>query len=193
MQQFVKILMASHIEENAMMFCDSDVFFLKPFNLSNLSRGNKIRFGSVESQPNPDDKMIIPSIELLGVKQSEVRRLILGDQIVVWHRPTVIAMQRYLTILHGRPWHEAIGSKLMFSEYQLYALFVNYIQKNNEYLYEDATVYCKGLWTKADAKSIDLAKFCSELAPHEVAVCIQSLIGVDVNLLKPQFELALSE
>jgi hypothetical protein len=192
MQQFVKILMASYVQENAMALLDSDVFFLRPFNISKLARGGKVRFGSIEGRVNPKDKMVNASIDLLGVNRADIKRVVLGDQIATWHRPTVIAMQSHMTALHRKPWHEAIGSKLMFSENQLYAFFVNYILKDMTNLYADETVHCKGLWTKPDVAGLDLAKFCADLAPHEVAVCIQSLIGLDMDLIWPQFERALA-
>lgn len=192
MQQFVKILMASHVQENAMAVLDSDIFFLRPFHISKLLRGGKVRFGTIEGQVNPKDKMVNASIDLLGVNRADIRRVVLSDPIATWHRPTVIAMQNHLTALHGKPWHEAIGSRLMFSENQLYAFFVNYIQKDMTNLYADDTVYCKVLWNKRDVVGTDLAKFCADLSPPQVAVCIQSLIGLNMDLIRLQFERALA-
>ena len=92
-------------------------------------------------------------------------------------------MQDYLSKLHQKPWHEAIGSKLMFSEYNLYMLFVNYIQKSNPFLYQDNTIYCKTLWAEEAGKKTDVAAFCSALTSEQVAVCIQSRLGIDIDPL----------
>ena len=100
-------------------------------------------------------------------------------------------MQDYLSKLHQKPWHEAIGSKLMFSEYNLYMLFVNCIQKSNPFLYRDNNIYCKTLWAKEDAKKISVADFCSSLTSEQVAVCLQSLIGIDPALVEQQLDQAI--
>ena len=191
MQQFVKIFMASHVKQEAMMFLDSDIFFLKPLNINLFLRGSKVRFSSSESPVDVVTGMKTNSIKLSGLSVSEVTKCVYEDQIVTWHRPTAIAMQDYLSKLHNKPWHEAIGAKIMFSEYTLYILFVNYIQKANPHLYEDNTIYCKTLWTKETAKTTDIADFCSSLKPEQVAVCIQSLIGIPIDVYAQQLERAI--
>ena len=174
-----------------MAFCDSDIFFLKPFDVRNGSRDKQIRFSSIEVPQKSDHKLILNSIDLMGLLPSKVKRCAYDDPFVTWHRPTAIAMQDYLTKLHNRPWHEAIGSKLMFSEFALYIMFVSYIQKSNPFHYEDNTILCKTLWDKEAAKKTDIAAFCSGLAPEQVAVCIQSLLGIDVGLLNQQLNSAM--
>ena len=191
MQQFVKIIMASHLEQEAMMFLDSDIFFLKPININLFLRGSKVRFSSSESPVDVVTSMKTNSIKLSGLSVSEVTKCVYEDQIVTWHRPTAIAMQDYLSKLHNKPWHEAIGAKIMFSEYTLYILFVNYIQKSNPHLYEDNTIYCKTLWTKETAKTTDIAEFCSSLEPEQVAVCIQSLIGIPIKAYADELQKAI--
>jgi len=191
MQQIVKMLMASFLKENAIVFCDSDIFFLRPFNISALEREGRVKFSSEEVQKVFDHKLIRNSVELLGLNPLETTRLATDDPMVTWHRPTAIALQEYLTELHKRPWHEAIGSKIMFAEFQMYSLFVDYIQKNNPLIYRDNTVYCKTLWTKEQAHETDIETFCTNLTQNQVAVCIQSLIGIDLDLLERQFQKSL--
>ena len=193
MQQFVKILIASHLDENAVAFCDSDLFFVRPFDIGKLSRGNQVRLNSAEYLGGQKDAMVNANIALLGLSNAKPTRCVWNDSIVTWHRPTVIAMQNYLSKLHGKPWHEAIGSRVMFSEYQLYCLFVNHILEDSPFIYRDDTVYAKGLWSKQEAKQTNIAEFISELAPEQVAVCIQSLVGLDIKVLEKQFEIAVAK
>ena len=191
MQQFVKIMMASYVKQEAMAFLDSDIFFLKPFDIQTFERDGQVRFSSVEFQLQSDNKMKGTSLELLGLSANEAIKYAYADPIITWHPPTAVAMQDYLSQLHKKPWHEAIGSKIMFSEFMLYILFVNYIQKSNPHLYEDNTIYCKTLWSKETAKTTDIADFCSSLEPEQVAVCIQSLIGIPIDVYAVQLERAM--
>jgi Family of unknown function (DUF6492) len=191
MQQYVKIMMASYVKQEAMVFLDSDIFFLKPFDINIYSREGKIKFSSVESPLQSDNKMKITSSKLLGLPASEAIKFAYADPIITWHRPTAVAMQDFLSKLHNKPWHEAIGAKIMFSEYMLYIMFVNYIQRTNPHLYEDNTVYCKTLWSKETAKTTDIAEFCSSLEPEQVAVCIQSLIGIPIKVYAEELQHAI--
>ena len=191
MQQFVKISMASHVKQEAMVFLDSDIFFLKPFDIGTFVRGSQVRFSSVEFLMQLENKMKSVSVKLLGLSESASIKYAYADPIITWHRETTVAMQEYIFKLHHKPWHEVIGSKIMFSEYMLYILFVNYIQKANPFLYEDNRVYCKTLWTKETAKTTDIAEFCSSLEPEQVAVCIQSLIGIHIDVYAQQLERAI--
>ena len=180
MQQFVKIFMANHVTEEALLFCDSDVFFLKPFNVSTLERQGKIRFNAAETNNWRGNRDVSTSIELLGLNPDDIHIYWGGDQLVTWHRQTVLAMQDFLSRRHNKPWHEAIGMKLNFTEYQLYGTYVLYVQKDNPHIYKDGTIYCKSLWTKEQAATHDVRAFCRDLQPHEAAVCVQSLIGSDM-------------
>jgi Family of unknown function (DUF6492) len=193
MQQYVKIMMASYVKQEAMVFLDSDIFFLKPFDINVYSREGKIKFSSVESPLQSDNKMKITSSKLLGLSANEAIRFAYADPIITWHRPTAVALQDYLSKLHNKPWHEAIGAKIMFSEYMLYIMFVNYIQKTNPHLYEDNTVFCKTLWSKETAKTTDIAEFCSSLEPEQVAVCIQSLIGIPIKVYAEELQHAIGQ
>ena len=192
MQQFVKILMAASVKEEAIAICDSDIFFVRPFNISKLGRGNQVRFALSESPLGLQHPLVRNTAELMALPINQTSKFALGDQIVTWHRPTVMAMQDYLSGLHQKPWHEVIGSKLMFSEFQMYALFVEYVQKDNPFIYRDNTYYCKTLWTKQIAGEVDLANFCADLGPEHVAVCIQSLIGINQGAIEKQFQAALA-
>lgn len=191
MQQIVKISMASYVKQDALAFWDSDVFFLKHFEIGNFARNEKIRFCCVESEQKTEQSLMVNSVALLGLSGTEVTKISNPDSIVIWHRKTAVAMQDYLSELHHKPWHEAIGSKLMFSEYNLYMLFVKFIQKSNPFHYQDNQLYCKTLWEEKGAREIDVANFCSSLAPEQVAVCFQSALGLDMGLLEQQLDQAI--
>ena len=192
MQQIVKISMASVVKQDAMMFLDSDTFFLRPFNVTTLARDDKVRAGWTALEERWREAAVANSIKLMGLSIEDVSKLSLTEGIMTWHRPTVLAMQTHLEKLHGKPWQEAIGSKLMFSEYNLYDLFRIYVQTENPALYEDFTEYSKTLSSKEKARSTDLDKFCQNLSPPQVAVRIQSLIGIEAEQLENQFNKAVA-
>lgn len=192
MQQFVKIFMANYLTEDAMIFCDSDVFFLKRFNISTLEQNGRVRFNPSDENTQTENADIIASIKLLGFDPKDIRTFWGKDQLVTWHRETVIAMQDFLSKRHGKPWHQAIGKRLGFGEYHLYGTYVLHAQRNNPHVFMSDAVYCKSLWTKKQAASTDLREFCRSLKSPEVAVCIQSLIGSDMATLREIVDAAIA-
>ena len=183
MQQYVKMLMASHLQEEAMAFCDSDVFFLKPFNISTFEQDGKVRFNLAETPLSTQNPDIASSISMIGLDPKDITFFWGSEQIVTWHRQTVLDMLNYVSARQGKPWHEAIGRKLNFAEYHLYGTFVIYVQKNNPHIFNSPVLYCKSLWTKEQASQVDVREFCRTLQPQQAAVCIQSLIGADMKTI----------
>nr|WP_281432920.1 DUF6492 family protein [Aestuariivirga litoralis] len=181
MQQYVKMLMAGLLEEEAMAFFDSDVFFLRPFDIGTFAKGHKVRFNPSVHVFLWENADVASSMRIVGVEPTPDKTAFWGqEQIVTWHRQTVLDMLDYITKLQGKPWHEAIGRKLNFAEYHLYGTYVLYVQKNNPHLFDDELLYCKSLWTRDQAVGVDVREFCLTLAPHQSAVCIQSSLGADI-------------
>jgi hypothetical protein len=141
MQQFVKMFMANYISQDAMLFCDLDIFFVRHFDLSTFVRGHAIRFTSGEDPELQQADYIENSFKLLGLTTEQVSKFSIKEQLITWHRQTVIDMLNYLSTIHSKPWHEVIGTKLMFTEYNMYTAFIHYIQKDNPHLFTDNSVY----------------------------------------------------
>jgi Family of unknown function (DUF6492) len=190
MQQLVKLLMANFIDEDALAFFDSDLLLLRPFDLRSLSRGKAIRLCLKEDPKTSQNLDIAASIKILGLNLSDLTKFWGDDQIVTWHRETVLALQNFIAAKYHQPWHQAAGWKIHISEYHLYSLFVTDVQRQNPNHFIDNTIYCKGLWSKEDAAKTDILAFCKDLHPPQFVVCVQSLIGADMNILNAAFEAA---
>ncbi|WP_432432021.1 hypothetical protein [Aestuariivirga litoralis] len=90
-----------------MVFYDSDTFFVKPFDVRELCRRNRVRFGWQDLTDTSDGqisgegtmvddsirKLISSSTELLGLSPDQVKKRSLQDPMMAWHRDTAVAMQ----------------------------------------------------------------------------------------------------
>ncbi len=101
-------------------------------------------------------------------------------------------LQNHITERHQRPWHQTVGRKFHISEYHLYSLFVIEVQRQNPHHFNDNTIYCKGLWSKEDAKGVDILTFCREIRPPQFVVCLQSRIGLNTHYAQEAFEEAIA-
>ncbi|MEP6828430.1 MAG: DUF6492 family protein [Aestuariivirga sp.] len=195
MQQMVKIGIASIVKEDGLAYCDSDIFFLRPFDTTGLTQEGRFRFyrtsarQKLEAIANP--QLFNPCLDLLGLsKQAEYFTYI--ENLITWRRQTVLELCNHLAARHNGKWYNAFRNRVQVSEYNLYGLFVDEIQKDEKFHYHTSSPLCRTQWNKQQQSEADAAVVCASLEPGQVAVGFQSFLGIDVELLEQQFELALA-
>jgi hypothetical protein len=194
LQQMIKIGIAEKLSEEGLAYCDSDMFFLRPFNVAQLQNERRIRlFRSFEranltSVANPE--YVKACIDILRLSPQQNGYYAYVDNFVTWHRPTVLDLCRHLAELNGGKWHRVLRNRLRFSEYALYGMFVDEVQKTNGAVFPTNQHHCKTHWSRKSLSREEVEAFCANLRPDEVSVGIQSFAGVKVELLAEQFEKA---
>ena len=193
-QQMVKIGIASVVKENGLIYCDSDVFFLKPLDTASLSQNGRFRFfrsytrQNLEIISNPE--FFNAGLELLDLpKHAQYYSYI--DNVITWRRQTVLDLCDYLAKLNGGKWYRVFRNRLQISEYILYGLFVDEVLQDENVHYSTPSSLCRTKWTKESQPEQNVAEFCAGLVGEQVAVGFQSFLGVSVDLLEKQFEIAL--
>ncbi len=194
-QQMVKIGMAAVVREDGLAYCDSDVFFVRPFDTAALTREGRFRLyhtyhrQDLESIPNP--QFFKPSLDLLGLpKDGQYFGYI--ENFITWRRQTVLDLCAYLASRHGGKWYNAFRNRLQISEYTLYGLFVEEILKDETHHFADSSLLCRTQWSRQKQTEDDFEAFCQSLAEGLVAIGVQSFAGVPVELLEKQFEKAVA-
>ena len=194
-QQMVKIGIASIVKEDGLAFCDSDVFFLKPLDTASLSLEGRTRFYRSYHRQNLDiianPEFFNPCLDLLGLpKLGEYYTYI--ENFITWRRQSVLEMCAHLASKNGGKWYYAFRNRLQISEYTLYGLFVDEVQRDAQYHFHRTDSLCRTWWSKWNQSDDAVATYCEELAPSQVTVGFQSFAGVNVDLLEQQFEKALA-
>lgn len=198
MQQIIKMGIASIITQPSLAYCDSDVFFVKPFNTAELNRGERLRlFHSPQACALPEIvnlKYVRPGLEILGlpVNNTDLHFTYI-DNFVTWHRPTVLALRDHMEKTTGKAWYTELGARLDVSEYTLYGLFVDEVQKTNPHHFAATQSLCKTQWMRQSKSEAEIEQFCQDLEPNHVAIGVQSFAGVDLNHLKKQLARAISQ
>ena len=194
-QQMVKIGIASIVQEDGLAYCDSDVFFLKPLDTSSLMQDGRFRFyrsyhpQSLDIIANPE--FFKPCLDLLGLPK-EGEHFTYIENFITWRRQTVLELCGYLADRFNGKWYNAFRNRLQISEYTLYGLFVDEVQKDQEFHNPTWSSLCRTQWNRQQQSESDAAAVCAALEPYQVSVGFQSFLGVDVNILQQQFELALA-
>lgn len=193
-QQLIKIEMACRVKELGIMCCDSDMFFIKKFQLSKLNTHGRFRFWrssetySENEISNP--RYIATSAKILGLKQDVFPVAVYVGPLVTWHRPTVLAMRDHISKIARTDWRVALAKYYHLSEYSLYGLFVDRVLEDASHLQTDHRPLVCTIWHRTTMNDAALSKFCDEIADFQVAVCVQSFAGISVDRTEVQFQRA---
>ncbi len=195
-QQLIKMEMAFQLPEQGLLYCDSDVFFVRPLDVSSLSADGQYRVYAtpfpMKEDVIPNPKYISVSARLLGIQENAFPSATYVDNLVTWHGPTVRAMCAHISQVSGRDWRVALGREIFLSEYSLYGLYVDRIANDRSHLRIDHASLCKTFWHRNAIDDAELDKFCSELSGSLIALGVQSFAGVAVERLEQQLQKAIA-
>ena len=194
-QQMVKIQMATVVQDEALLYCDSDVMFVRPFSVGNLRQDEKIRFYRsdelVAAADITNPKYLVAASQLLGLGPDPFPCATYVDNLVVWSSTVVQDMCAHIEKHAGKSWIAALGRKMIFSEYSIYGLFVDRISARKDDLAASGLSLCKTAWRGRNWDETQVTEFFDTLSPHHVAVGFQSFLGVDCAALAQQLDRAI--
>lgn len=182
-QQIIKIAIAHHIQEDVLVFVDSDVAFVRPTNLSDFSQENKVRFFRLPGKDNLEShyKYHLSTCRLLGLPPTNYLGARYISQIISWKRDNVLKLCAHLEKVSGKNWLETLGNSLQLSEYILYGAFIDHILKEESGHYEDERILCHEYWDPEPMSSEELNNFWTEISPEHLAVMISAKAGIPVE------------
>ncbi len=187
-QQLRRIAIAAHAREDVLVFCDSDVAFLKPFDTGAFWRDGKVRLfrrDGVLSKDGHDEHRIWSrnAASVLGIDPLEISTHDYISTLIAWRRQTVTAMCAEIEKVHGRGWVEVIGSARRFSECMIYGRYVDDVLKGAGH-FHGAEEFCHVHWTGEAMSDDQFRAFVAGMAPEQVAIGMQSFIGTDIGRIR---------
>lgn len=195
-QQIIKIASAQSIAENVSVFIDSDVLFVRPFQLENLVNNDKVRLyrgcegNDVQKQWHL--KWHKSAGKLLGLSEIDMTIPDYITQIVSWRRDCVLQLCQHLENVSGRSWIETLCNSWNISEYVLYGIFVDSILEGSRHYYDDKNI-CHNYWLPETLNKLELESFIKNINSEQVAVMISAKAGMPVkqyySVLEKEFAL----
>ena len=187
-QQLRRIAIAAHASEDVLIFCDSDVAFLKPFDCSAFWRNGKVRLfrrDGVLSGSGHDEHRIWSrnAGAALGIDETVVSTHDYISTLIAWRRETVTAMCAEIEKVHGRNWVQVIGSVRKFSECMIYGRYVDDVLDGAGH-FHGAEEFCRVHWTGEALSDDEFRRFVAAMAPEQVAIGMQSFIGTDIGRIR---------
>ena len=187
-QQLRRIAIAEHIREEVLVYCDSDVIFLKPFDCATFQKDGKVRLFrrdlALIGQRNVDHDIWAQNAgAALGIEVPEVARHDYVSTLIAWRRDSVKEMCARIEAVHGRHWIEVVGSRRKFSECMIYGSFIDDILDGEDH-FHGSEEFCRVHWYGSHLSDADFRTFVAGMGQEQVAVGLQSFIDVDANRLR---------
>lgn len=178
-QQLVKLSIAAHVEEDVLVFLDSDVLFVRDFDPACLIEDGKTRFFRAPgaAQLESHKRWHQSAGRLLGLSPCDYFGADYIGDIVTWRTEHVKAMHRHIENESGTSWQKAIARTWHLSEYILYGVFVDQILKGGEH-FETQEALCQISWNYKVDDLRSLERVFDEIKPEHVAVMVDAKLGI---------------
>lgn len=187
-QQLRRIAIAEKLDEPTLVYCDSDMVFLRPFDCAAFRRGEALRLYRREG--------VLPAIEGTDHKAWAANAgVTLGlppgvgaghdyiTTLIAWRRQAVLGMIDRIETVHQHRWIEAVASTRRFSECILYGRYVDEVCGGAGHFHDDRE-FCRIYWWGPGLDERGMADFVAGMEPHQVAVGIQSFTATDLGPLR---------
>lgn len=185
-QQLRRIAIAAHVEQQLLVFCDSDVAFVKPFDMARFRRHGLTRLF------RRDGALSAPGLEGHRVWSANAGR-VLGlsgksthdyvSTLISWDRDTVRAMCERIEAVTGKSWVAALGARRRFSECLLYGRFVDEFRAGAGH-FHGSEEFCRVHWTGEPLDDAGFRRFIETMSDDQFAIGMQSFIGTDVGRIR---------
>jgi hypothetical protein len=184
LQQVIKLSVAEFIDADIYIFADSDVVFVRPFDLSNIIKDGKVRLFRTPIKPRDykeprHQNWYRHAGSLFGIKGDTYLKSDYISQLNSWRRDVLVQLYQHISQISKRHWKEELLRTFDFSEYTLYGIFAEFVLNNNAAHYWDKNEICLCSWhhTVEHGNSID--SFLNHLHPEHVAILIQSNLNMN--------------
>ncbi len=187
-QQLRRMAIAERIEQETLVYVDSDVAFLRPFDCARFWLGGKLRLfrrDGVLLKPGHDNHRIwsANAAAVLGIAAPEISPHDYISTLIAWRRSSVRDMLARIEQVSGRHWVEAVSARRKFSECMIYGRFVDEVADGAGH-YAGAEEFCRVHWTGTPLTDMQFEAFVAAMSPEQVAIGMQSFIGTDLGRIR---------
>ncbi|MEO0545044.1 MAG: DUF6492 family protein [Pseudomonadota bacterium] len=195
-QQIMRIAVAHMLEEDGLLYCDSDTAFVRDYDLNSIWDGDKIRLwaepeGALTAQ-NDHMHWVDHAAQSLSITQNERVLDNFVCSFVTWRRQTVVDMCAHMEKVHGKSWVATVGSSRKFSECMLYGAYVNAVLGGADH-WQTSSELCPMKWFNPAPSEAELADMVANLTPEAVGLGVQSFIPLSPDLFRQAVTTHLSE
>ena len=183
LQQLVKISVCDAIDENVLVFCDSDCAFVRPFDIkSRLVKDNRLALLKVDVQNEDVHVWTEASKRILGIEGKVVHPATYISNMIAWYKPNILKMRSWIEETNGTGWIQVLCQYGNFSEYMLYGVFVDHVlglEAANHFLFDAELI--KPSWSAPLHTEAQIRDFFDQVTESHIGVMIHSKDNIPVS------------
>ena len=190
-QQLRRIAIAHHLTQEALLYCDSDMLFVRPFDPSLLWQGEGLRLyrkpdGINDALPDGGKlhkNWVLSAARLNGLPVPGFPAHDYINNLVSWRRTHVTGMCSHIENVTGKSWVAALGGNRSFSECQIYGAYADGVLQGAGH-WHAADGLCQTYWSGEALTQDAVSSFVKTMSDRQVAIGVQSFTGTDPDVLR---------
>lgn len=188
-QQLIKLSAHKFLQEDVLIYIDSDTFFIKDFDPTSLVKNGNVPLVCKPNFNKKLDKWRKVSNKLLNLSLESERCPNYIDQLVFWRRENIQKLNNYIESKSILTWWERLCWQISISEYILYGVFTDHVLGNKSGHYHDSTKRVGHYWGTKPLGEKELVSLKNDIKPGEVAVMVSAKSFTSPALIKRVFNL----
>ena len=181
LQQLTKMSADRVTDAENLVFADSDIQLIRPFDESAVLRDGHLRLHREPGAKRTGEHLVWHkrAATLLGTPREYAGADYVG-QLITWRREHLIGMKLHIEAVTGQPWFQAVGRSLRVSEYILYGVYVDRVLPlGSAGHYGSNEELCHCCWFNEEADA--LVSGSKQIGIGAVALLLQSNLGLDLR------------
>jgi hypothetical protein len=177
MQQVIKLSIPTIVPEDVLLYTDSDVFFVGPYDPRAFERNGKVPLFVERGQRGLikfNDEWHRVAAELLGIEPQQSYDTNYIGNVIPWRRDAAVALLRRIAEVGGRAWQLAVTRRTVFAEYIVYGMFSQHFLGPRAGLWEDPELRTLCYWPRTPLDVVGLEKLKGALLPQHHSVMISA-------------------
>ena len=185
-QQIVKLEVANWISEDILIFVDSDVVFVRPFEHNQFVKDGRVRlfretvplavWGKETAIQSKWFRTVHTLLDLPPFIEFGDRGFVTNyiGNFITWKRDNILQLHEYIEELTQKSWIESIPNLWHFSEYTLYGVFVEQVLKEQSGHYFDPRKVSYDYWKTEALSKQELQDMFQDIPPECFSVMISA-------------------
>ncbi len=187
-QQLRKIAIARHVSEQALLFVDSDVAFVRPFDATRVINGEgavrlfRRRFELMRRPRSEQHVWSRNAGHLLGLDPGGSVHDYVAT-LIAWRTASVRTMIERIETITEREWVEALARQRNYSECMIYGRYCDEVDDAAHH-FHDKTEWCHTYWNGPSLSEVGIREFLEAMSESQVAIALQSFTNSDIGDLR---------
>ncbi len=190
LQQIVKLSVPAAVPDDVLMYADSDMFFVAPFDPRSFERDGQVPLLFEAGQRGlipSNDRWQAVAANLLGLSAEQDSDINYVGNVIWWRRANVLKALQRVNEVKGKSWQRAIAPLAGFSEYILYGVYCHRVLGKDSGHWYEGVDHTLTYWGTTPLNEAALEQLKARRAPQHHSVMISAKSHTPIREIRRVF------